>query len=170
MSAIGITAIEDGKIVEEFYSLVNPAQEFDYFNMCLTGITPEAVEDKPEFDGIWSSIEPIMSSGLLIAHNAPFDMGVLAKCMRDYGIFWDFQKNYACTCSIGRKYIKGIPDHKLDTMCEYLGIELDHHNAGSDARACAQLMLFYLDNGFDIGRFTRSYDLENIRSAGAARC
>ena len=41
MSAIGITVIEDGAITREFYSLVDPEQEFDPFNISLTGITPE---------------------------------------------------------------------------------------------------------------------------------
>ena len=43
MSAIGVSVLEDGVITEEFYSLVNPEADFDWFNIQLTGITPEAV-------------------------------------------------------------------------------------------------------------------------------
>ena len=39
MSAIGISVIENGKIISEYYSLVNPEQRFDYFNVKLTGIS-----------------------------------------------------------------------------------------------------------------------------------
>ena len=42
MSAIGVSVIEDGTIVDEFYSLVNPEARFDRFNIDLTGITPGA--------------------------------------------------------------------------------------------------------------------------------
>ena len=49
ISAIGITIVENGRIVSEFYTLVNPDTDFDYFNMNLTGITPEDVADKPLF-------------------------------------------------------------------------------------------------------------------------
>lgn len=42
------------------------------------------VQDKPAFPQIWYKIEPIMSSGILVAHNAPFDMNVLKYCLRDY--------------------------------------------------------------------------------------
>ena len=41
MSAIGISVIENGKIIEEFYSLVNPETSFDPFNIQLTGISAQ---------------------------------------------------------------------------------------------------------------------------------
>ena len=86
MSAIGIDVIEDGVIVNEYYSLVNPEQPFDYFNTRLTGISKETVAGAPTFPVLWGEIEPLMSSGLLVAHNAIFDMNVLKKCLRDYQI------------------------------------------------------------------------------------
>ena len=86
MSAIGIAVVEDGVIVNEYYSLVDPEQPFDYFNTRLTGISEETVMGAPTFPELWTRIEPLFSSGLLVAHNAVFDMGVLKKCLRDYGI------------------------------------------------------------------------------------
>ena len=47
MSAIGIDVIEDGVIVNEYYSLVDPEQSFDYFNTRLTGIGAETVIGSP---------------------------------------------------------------------------------------------------------------------------
>ena len=86
MSAIGIAVVEDGRIADTFYSLVDPEQPFDWFNTQLTGIDSEAVLVAPTFDALWPRIEPILSSGVLVAHNAPFDLGVLKKCLRGYGI------------------------------------------------------------------------------------
>ena len=40
MSAIGIAVVEDGRIAQEFYSLINPETYFNRFHMDLTGITP----------------------------------------------------------------------------------------------------------------------------------
>ena len=48
MSAIGVSVVEDGKIVEEFYSLVDPETDFDPFNTWLTGISEESVKDAPK--------------------------------------------------------------------------------------------------------------------------
>ena len=88
MSAIGITVIEDGAITEEFFSYVNPEARFDLFNTQLTGIDQATVADAPTFPELWQRIEPLMSSGILAAHNAVFDLGVLKHCLRDYGIVW----------------------------------------------------------------------------------
>lgn len=157
MSAIGISVVENGRIADTFYSLVNPETHFDSFNIRLTGITPEAVSHAPTFEALWPKIEPIMGSGVLVAHNAPFDMGVLAKCLRTYGIAWQPQALYACTCKMGRLCYPDLPNHKLDTMCRYLGIDLSHHHAGSDSNACAELLIDYIKKGFPITSFIRTY-------------
>lgn len=159
MSAIGITVIEDNNIVDTFYSLVNPEAKFDDFNIQLTGITPEMVAGSLNFAQLWQEIEPIMDSGLLIAHNAPFDMSVLAKCLTAYHIEWHPYTYYACTCTMGRACYPELSHHKLNTLCDYLGIELDHHNAGSDSEACAKLLLDYLANGMKPDQYIRTYDL-----------
>ena len=159
MSAIGITVIEDGKIVDELGMLVNPDAVFDRFNVELTGITPAMVKNEPSFPEIWDRLEPVMSSGLLIAHSAVFDMGVLAKCLNHYGIRWREFAYYACTCSMGRACYPGIENHRLNTLCRYLDIPLNHHNAASDSRACAQLLLNYIDNGINTDNYIRRYNL-----------
>ena len=164
MSAIGITVIEDGIITEEIYSLVNPEQHFDSFNVMLTGITPEMVADKPNFFDLWQDIEPVMSSGILVAHNAPFDMSVLASCLKAYGIAWKNEVCYACTCRMARKLLPDLENHKLNTMCRHYGISLDHHLASSDSRACAELILKYLDMGADVDSFLRIYNTQEKKT------
>ena len=57
ISAIGITVVEDGEIVDSYYHLVNPETEFDPFVIDLVGITPEMVENEPTFPEIWRDIE-----------------------------------------------------------------------------------------------------------------
>ena len=155
MSAIGITVIEDGAIAERFYSLVNPETHFDYFNIRLTGISEETVKNAPTFPQLWEEIEPLMSCGLLAAHNAVFDMNVLKKCLRDYEIDWKPYARYVCTVQMGRRLLPGM-SHKLDSLCDYYGIYLEHHHAGSDSDACAQLLLRYLESGADIKQFIRT--------------
>lgn len=88
MSAIGISAIKDNRVVANYYSLVTPETHFDYFNTQLTGIDAEKVKGAPNFAELWEKIEPIMSKGILLAHNAVFDMSVLRQCLRSYDISW----------------------------------------------------------------------------------
>ena len=156
MSAIGISVIEGGRIVEESFSYVNPETFFDDFNTQLTGISEETVHDAPAFPDLWNQIEPVMSSGILVAHNAVFDLGVLKKCLQDYGIPWKGSVRYCCTARMGRVL---LPDmrHRLNDMCEYYGIELDHHKADSDSHACAEILLQYFLSGADERKFIRTY-------------
>ena len=156
MSAIGITVIEDGAVVDGFYSLVNPETFFDYFNVSLTGISEDSVRFAPTFPELWRRIEPLMSSGILVAHNAVFDLCVLKKCLRAYGIEWKKSVRYLCTVQMGRRLLPGV-SHRLNCLCDYYGIELDHHHAGSDSRACAEILLRYLENGTDPAAFMRYY-------------
>lgn len=156
MSAIGITIIEDGMIIRKLYSLINPETNFDDFNTQLTGINAEMVQNKPTFPQIWNKIEPLMSDSVLVAHNAQFDMSVLKCCLRDYGITWKTHAPYLCTVQIGRRILPKM-SHKLNAMCSYYGIELDHHHAGSDSLACAKILLKYIKSGTDVTQFIKTY-------------
>lgn len=165
MSAIGITVVEGGRVAEEYDFLVNPEEPFDPFNIWLTGITLERTAAQPNFAALWTRIGPILDSGLLVAHNAPFDMGVLARCLAAYGIRWRPYACYLCTCAMGRRCYPGLDNHRLDTLCDRVGIELNHHRAGSDSRACALLLLDYLERGLAVRPFLRRYDLARGRTA-----
>ena len=156
MSAIGISVIEKGEIADEFYSLVDPEQPFDYFNTVLTGISEESVSGAPAFPELWERIEPVMSSGILVAHNASFDMGVLRKCLEAYEIDWKVQVRGICTVIMGRRLRPGI-SHRLNDLCSCYGIELNHHHAGSDSHACARILLEYMKDGADPKQFVRNY-------------
>ncbi len=150
ISAIGISVVEDGKIVDDFFTLVDPEVHFDAFNIRLTGISEEIVEGAPTFPQLWKAIAPLMESGLPVAHNAPFDMGVLAKCLNAYNIEWKPWVRYACTVRMSRACIPEAPNHKLNTLCDWLGLELLHHNAGSDAHAAAEILCYCLRHGVQV--------------------
>lgn len=164
MSAIGITVVENGSVCDEFYSLVNPEQYFDEFNINLTGITPQMAASAPTFEELWPELSLILRSGLLVAHNAQFDMSVLSKCLRAYSIPHRDLTAYACTCRMGKFLLPGLENHRLDTICRALFIDLDHHNAGSDARACAEILIYYIKKGAKVEDFIRNYNLSEIRT------
>ena len=160
MSAIGICVVEDGRIVDEFYSLVDPEQPFDWFNTKLTGINEETVFDAPTFPELWKRIEPLMSSGILVAHNAGFDLGVLRRCLLAYEIEWKPAVQGLCTVVMGRRLLPGI-SHRLNNMCDYYGISLNHHQADSDSHACAEILLRYMESGADPEKYVRRYRMDD---------
>nr|WP_276855936.1 3'-5' exonuclease [Intestinimonas timonensis] len=169
MSAIGVAVVEGERVTETYDLLVDPEVPFEPFNVALTGITPQMVAGQPTFPEAWERLRPIFESGLLVAHNAQFDMSVLAKCLRDYGIFWREQVPYACTCQMSRRLLPGLPNHRLNTLCDHLGIELDHHRAGSDSEACGRILLHHLEAGAAVTPFLRTYDLMKARTVKAGR-
>ena len=158
MSAIGISVVENGAITREFFSYVNPEARFDAFNTQLTGIDEATVAHAPAFPALWAKIGPLMASGILAAHNAVFDLGVLKKCLQAYGIPWKSSVRYCCTVQMGRRLVPGM-SHSLNVMCEHYGIALDHHQADSDSHACAQILLRYLADGAQERDFIRTYRL-----------
>ena len=164
MSAIGVAVIERGRITRTFSTLIHPETHFDAFNVSLTGISPEMVRTAPTFPAVWKTIGPVMQSGVLLAHNAPFDMRVLACCLQDYGIDAPRSFPYACTVQMGRKCYPELPNHKLDTLCRYRCIPLNHHQADSDCLACAALYLDYCAQGLTIAPFLRRYDRIDMRT------
>ena len=166
MSSIGVAAVEDGRIVDRFSSLIQPETHFDPFNVTLTGITPQLVADAPTFAQLWPRLRPLLESGILVAHNAPFDMAVLAKCLRHYGIMWQDTAAYICTCRLAKRALPSLPNHKLDTLCQYYQLDLQHHRADSDAAACAELLI-RLEPLVPIQSQVRQYDLLNMRTLSA---
>ena len=161
MSAIGITVIENGAIIDEFYSLVNPETRFDAFNVQLTGISGKMVRNAPTFPELWPAIEPVMSDGLLVAHNAVFDLSVLKSCLRDYGIDWKPYVRYVCTVQTGRRVLPGM-SHRLNVLCDYYGINLNHHHAASDSHACAEILLRYIKDGADMRQHIRTFSFREV--------
>ena len=160
MCQIGLCLVENGRIFGAEGFLVNPECEFALFNVMLHGITPERTCGEPNFAELWTrELESIFSDGILVAHNAPFDMAVLSKCLRAYGIRWRERAPYIDTVRMARQAFPSLPNHKLDTLSAALGIELDHHDAGSDAEACARIFLASIECGAEPGAFLREYDL-----------
>lgn len=171
MSAIGISVLENGEIVDRFSSLIHPETWFDSFNVELTGITPLDVADAPSFPELWELLCPLLDSGILIAHNAPFDLGVLAKCLAHYRIRWRSTVPYLCTCRMARALLPELPNHRLNTLCDHFQIPLIHHNAASDSDACALLLARYQTQmGVEPSRFLRRYDLTAGRTVPFAVC
>ena len=105
---------------------------------------------------LWELLRPLLDKGVLCAHNAVFDLGVLGKCLRDYGIEWKSSAEYVCTCQIGRKLLPQAENHRLNTLAELLDLPLQHHNALSDTKACVGLLQYYLSQ-IDLTPFYKQY-------------
>lgn len=129
---------QNGTVLDEVSTLVNPEDRFDDKNMQIHGICPADVKNAPSFPDVWeSTLRRIFEDTLVAAHGARFDMGVISKCAREYGL-GNINTPYACTLDMA-KHADGLdlPDYKLPTLCKALDVSLGHHHeATSDAEAC----------------------------------
>ena len=78
-------------------------------------------------------------SHAFLAHNAGFDRRVLHASCQALELVQP-QLPFLCTLKGARRSLP-LASRALDSVCGYFGIPLDHHHAGSDARACAEIYL-----------------------------
>lgn len=139
--AIGIAVVRDSKIVETKHFFIQPPDlKFNLINYTVHGIRKEDVEDKLKFGDLWESIKAYFEGAPVIAHNASFDMSVLRQTLDQYQIPYP-EINYACTLVISKKVWPDQLSYKLDGLSSMLQIKLNHHNAESDAIACALIAI-----------------------------
>lgn len=135
---IGLVRIENQKIVKQLSILVQPPDN-SYWNQftAIHGITAKKTAKAPTFDRVWKEIEPFIKNQQVVAHNGfSFDFDCLAKTLEYYNLPTpEYSKH--CTLKIYRK--------GLGLLCQELNIPLNHHDALSDARACAELFKRHLE-------------------------
>ena len=139
--SLGLVVIEDEEIAELRDWLIRPpGNEYDAWNIRIHGIAPDTTRRAPEFDEVWAEMAPYLEGATLLAHSAPFDMGVLRASLRHYGLRVP-PATYHCTVQLARRVWPALERHTLDRVCDHCGIELRHHDATSDAMACASIAL-----------------------------
>ena len=134
ITEIAIFLLEDGKIIDEFSSLINPERPIPPFITQLTGITDAMVEDAPKFYEVAARIVEITKDAVFVAHNVSFDYNFIVTEFARLG--YVFQRDKFCTLANSRKLIPGHASYSLGNLCADLNIQLiDRHRATGDARA-----------------------------------
>ncbi|NDG84926.1 MAG: exonuclease [Proteobacteria bacterium] len=138
--SVGLVVLEGTRIVHQAVELIQTPTPVFYFTS-IHGITWNDVKSAPTFDGIWRrTIEPwFLRSERMVAHNVGFDHKVLRASARHYGIEIPPIPT-ECTVKLAR-YKLGIKPANLRNVSDTLGIELNHHEALSDARASAMIYI-----------------------------
>lgn len=145
--SIGIIHLEENKTVFSKEYLVNPEAKFDNMNMEIHGITPRMVEHAPVFPQVWEEIKEYFTNAVVVAHNATFDLNVLAKTLLTHDIAVP-EFNYICTLEKARRHIpkEKYGSHKLNVLSEAFQINLgNHHNAMCDTLACKELFRIFAE-------------------------
>lgn len=140
--SVGISVFEDAAPVRDEVFLIKPPAgvgKFHWGNIRVHGIKERMVANAPAFDAVWERIEPYVTGGVLVCHNAMFDTAVLCACLTHYGLPLP-ECGYLCTVKVAQRVWPELENHKLDTVSRALDIPLNHHEAGSDARASGLIL------------------------------
>lgn len=137
--ALAFVRVENGRIARKDTYLIRPPSSWFTFTD-IHGITWKDVKNEKTFGELWDVMRQHFDNvDFVVAHNASFDKGVLAACCETYGVAMP-DVEFKCTVKLSRSVL-GIYPTKLPMVCSKLGIELNHHNAASDAEACARIMM-----------------------------
>jgi DNA polymerase-3 subunit epsilon len=141
--SVGIVTVENGIIVDEFVTLIKPPRnEYNPYTIAVHGIYPRDTVNAKDFAQVFPEIQKRLQNRNVVAHNESFDRNVLVKSMALYGLDYtllNIGSRWECTVKIYKA--KGLKPTKLSDCCREMKIELNHHEALSDARACAKLYL-----------------------------
>ena len=136
--SVGVVIVRDGKIVDKFYSLIQP--EPNYYNYWCTqvhGLCRTDTDDAPVFPDVWAQIEPLIEGLPLVAHNRPFDEGCLRAVFRTYQMNYP-EYEFLDTLAASRRLQPDLENHQLQTVADACGFQMEnHHHALADAEACA---------------------------------
>lgn len=141
---LGAVRILNGRIVEgEFLDCyVNPGRPIPSASTKIHGIRDADVADAPHFDTIGRTFHAFCRNAVIVAHNAPFDMGFLRRHEAQMGVEWNHPILDTVLLSA---VIFGVTEtHSLDALCERLGINIPEnlrHTAHGDARATAEALV-----------------------------
>ena len=132
--SMAMVVVENSIIVAEHYILIQPPyNEYNYINTNIHGLDFRDTINEPTIEGRYQLIYDVLHGANIVAHNASFDMSVLKASLGYHGLDLPIPASINCTYR--------LTDAKLSVCCSAYNIELNHHNALSDATACAKLFL-----------------------------
>ena len=139
ITEIGAVKLVDGKITEQFTSLINPCYPITPDNQAITGISEEMVKDAPLIGAVLPDFMKFIEGCIIVAHNADFD----TKFIKRFAGAEDYEvKNKVMdTLELARKHLPQLRHHDLHTLGDHFGVAFHHHRALSDAYAPAEIFI-----------------------------
>ncbi len=137
---IGAVKIQNGDIVDRYSTFINPNEKLSEEIINLTNITDDMLEGARLEDEVLSEFFEFFKDSVLVAHNANFDVGFIKNWARKHNIEFNF--TFVDTVGLSRTLFPNEINHRLDTICKRLNVELEsHHRAVDDAEATAHIFL-----------------------------
>jgi len=143
ITEIGAVRLSPAAPLSEFAVLVNPGVPIPPDISALTGITDEMVAHAPPIGDVLPVFLEFARDSVMVAHNAPFDIGFLAAASEECGIPWP-SRAVIDTAVLSRIVLAPdeVPDHKLATLSGHFATRTGPcHRALADAKATAGVLI-----------------------------
>jgi len=138
---IAAVILEDGKVVDQYQSLMNAGRRIRSYVEALTGISDAMIRMAPMAAAVMQEVFDFVGNYPLVAHNASFDRA-----------FWDAelarsgrhrQQEFACSMLLSRRLFPQAPSHKLGALVDFakLPVAGRFHRALADAEMAASLLV-----------------------------
>lgn len=140
---IAAVAVEHGKVVSEFQTLVQVSCSIPHRVSRVHGITKRMLAGQPFPEDVYPAFRNFIGDGVLVAHNARFDISFLTHEFGRLGMA--LANRHMCTMKLARKKFPGLSNHRLETVARYLlgdsAVSCRLHRALDDARLAARVWL-----------------------------
>lgn len=146
--ALGAVLGDETGLLHEYSSLIRPpTPQFAFTH--IHGLTWAQCAEAPPFDRAWDDVDLMLQEAdIVVAHNARFDLNVMLACCRRYRMPPPALP-VACTVLLARR-AWGMKSNRLSSLAQHFNLDLNHHEALSDARACARIFQMALAEGVDV--------------------
>ncbi len=148
---IGIAKYAEGKLVEEWSSLIDPEDYFDFINVDIHGITEEDIVGCPTFPEIVDILDRFLNNTISVSHTH-FDTVSISRALEKYGLK-KFNTVWLDSARVARRTWEECAwsGYGLANVCNKIGYEFKHHDALEDAKASGQVVLAAIEaTGLDI--------------------
>lgn len=142
ITEIGAVKVRGGEVLGEFQTLVNPHTAIPPFIAVLTGISDTMVATAPGIESALPAFLEFAAGSVLVAHNAPFDVGFLKHFAQRQGRPWPGFE-VVDTAKLARRVITrdDAPNCKLSSLAQvFRASTTPNHRALSDARATVDVL------------------------------
>ena len=142
---IGAVKIKAGRIIDRYSQLINPGISIPYHITEITSITNEQVANQPKIDEVIGKFLDFIGDAVLVAHNAPFDMGFIKRDIKEY-LNIDLENSVIDTLQMARDLFPDFKKYGLGDLNKSLGLALEkHHRAVDDSQATANMFIIFLE-------------------------
>ena len=153
---IGIAKYAEDQLVEEWSSLINPEDYFDFINISIHGITEETVKDSPTFPEILSTLDRLLKNTICVSHTH-FDRVSLGRAFEKYNLE-SIETVWLDSARVARRAWEDCAwsGYGLANICKKIGYNFKHHDALEDAKASGQVLLAAINKtGLDVDSWLR---------------